>query len=265
MTVGSAACPAVEDQGWRACARVACWGGEARLPLRLQAPVSMTTAMTLRADRIICRARGRSCAAVACALAALALTSPPWAGAAGATGQTTTDKKLGIPIPASARVKGTSASPTASAPASTTPTTSIPTATTPATPATTPTTTLPAGGAQPGTVAPAPPAPTTPATTAPPGASVPRTTTPATPLAGSTTAVGIARKTTPSHTRLSAGALALAALGALLALGCLVWALGRWLALEPRWTTSFVHSLREATYRASATWAEFSDWARLGH
>jgi hypothetical protein len=76
--------------------------------------------------------------------------------------------------------------------------------------------------------------------------------------------VGAARKASSSHTRLSAGALALAVLGALLALGCLVWVLGRWLALEPRWTASFMHSLREASYRGSATWAEFSDWARLG-
>jgi hypothetical protein len=77
------------------------------------------------------------------------------------------------------------------------------------------------------------------------------------------TTVVVAHK--PSHpTHLSTGALALAVLGALLALGCIVWAAGRWLALEPRWTVSLMHSLREATYRASATWAEFADWARIG-
>jgi hypothetical protein len=75
--------------------------------------------------------------------------------------------------------------------------------------------------------------------------------------------VGVARKTT-SPTHLSTGALALAILGALLALGCAVWVVGRWMALEPRWTVSAMHSLREATYHASATWAEFSDWARIG-
>jgi hypothetical protein len=64
---------------------------------------------------------------------------------------------------------------------------------------------------------------------------------------------------------LSTLALALAALGALLVLACLAWALARWLALEPRWATATMYSLREATYRASATWAEFSDWARIGH
>jgi hypothetical protein len=81
---------------------------------------------------------------------------------------------------------------------------------------------------------------------------------------GSTTAVGLARKAAPSK-RLSAAALALAVLGALLALGCAVWVVGRWMVLEPRWTVSMMHSLREASYRVSATWSEFSDWARLGH
>jgi hypothetical protein len=96
--------------------------------------------------------------------------------------------------------------------------------------------------------------------------SVPSTITPTSPLNGrSTTVVGIARKASPHNTRLSTGALALAVLGALLVLGCIVWALSRWLALEPRWTVSLMHSLREASYRASATWAEFTDWARLGH
>jgi hypothetical protein len=75
----------------------------------------------------------------------------------------------------------------------------------------------------------------------------------------------VTRKTVPQSTHLSTGAIALAVLGALLVLGCLVWVLARWLALEPRWTVSLMHSLREASYRASATWAEFSDWARLGH
>ncbi len=75
----------------------------------------------------------------------------------------------------------------------------------------------------------------------------------------------VAHKQKPSAKGLSAWALALAILGALLVLGCIVWALGRWLALEPRWTISLTHSLREAAYRASETWAEFSDWARIGH
>ncbi|HEY8303007.1 MAG TPA: hypothetical protein VIG42_00320 [Solirubrobacteraceae bacterium] len=149
--------------------------------------------------------------------------------------------------------------------------------------ATTPTATnaTPASGAQPGTVAPggtpttatpttnvptsALPSTSVPPTAAPQGATPPSTTTPSTVSPGrSTTVVGVSRQASPNK-RLSTGALALAILGALLALGCAVWVAGRWMALEPRWTISMMHSLREASYHASATWAEFSDWARIGH
>jgi hypothetical protein len=63
---------------------------------------------------------------------------------------------------------------------------------------------------------------------------------------------------------LSAGGVALVALGAVVALGCLAWVLARTVAFEPRWTLSLRHAFAEASFRASATWAEFSDWARLG-
>ena len=33
---------------------------------------------------------------------------------------------------------------------------------------------------------------------------------------------------------------------------------------EPRWSISLRHSLAEASWRLSASWDEFSDWARLG-
>jgi hypothetical protein len=56
----------------------------------------------------------------------------------------------------------------------------------------------------------------------------------------------------------------LVVLAALIALGCLAWAAARMLALEPRWTLSLRHALVEAGFRASATWAEFADWLRLG-
>jgi hypothetical protein len=59
-------------------------------------------------------------------------------------------------------------------------------------------------------------------------------------------------------------AIALAAAGALVVLACLAWALARVVALEPRWTLSARHAIAEAGFRASATWAEFSDWVRLG-
>lgn len=184
-----------------------------------------------------------------CALVALSAILP--SGAVAGTPTVHEKSPLGIPLPASARAGGTSA-PSA--------------------------TTTPASGAQPGNVAPgatpttatpttsvpttaAPPAATAPTTTAP-STTNPITTTPTTP--GSPTVVGVARKKTSPSTRLSTGALALAILGALLALGCAVWVVGRWLAVEPRWTVSAMHSLREAGFHASATWAEFSDWAKLG-
>jgi hypothetical protein len=64
---------------------------------------------------------------------------------------------------------------------------------------------------------------------------------------------------------LSDGALVAVAVAALVVLLCLVWAVARAFAFEPRWTLSLRHSLGEAAFRASATWDEFSDWARLGH
>jgi hypothetical protein len=207
-------------------------------------------------------ARARPYVGVACALLVLAVLFPTSASAAGKTTTTTVRKLLGISIPASARVHGTTPTSTTPAPA--------PAATTPA--AVTPAAVTPAGGVQPGGVQPGTVAPptTAPATTVPPAATTPAATVPPTatptspPGTHSTTVVGVARKANSKGTRLSTGALALAVLGALLALGCLVWVLARWLALEPRWTVSLMHSLREASYRGSATWAEFSDWARLG-
>jgi hypothetical protein len=64
---------------------------------------------------------------------------------------------------------------------------------------------------------------------------------------------------------LSTPDVAIAVVAALVALACLGWALARMLTFEPRWTLSLRHAMAEAGFRASATWAEFSDWARLGH
>jgi len=64
--------------------------------------------------------------------------------------------------------------------------------------------------------------------------------------------------------KLSHGALAAAILAGLIALGCLVWGVFRLGAFEPDWLLRLRHSLAEAGFRASATWAEFSDWIRLG-
>jgi len=62
----------------------------------------------------------------------------------------------------------------------------------------------------------------------------------------------------------STGAILLAVLAGVLVLACLAWALARMLAWEPAWAPSLRHALAEAGFRASATWSEFADWARLG-
>jgi hypothetical protein len=64
---------------------------------------------------------------------------------------------------------------------------------------------------------------------------------------------------------LSTQSIAIGAAAALVALACVAWGIARLLTFEPRWTLSLRHALTEAGFRASATWAEFSDWARLGH
>jgi hypothetical protein len=64
---------------------------------------------------------------------------------------------------------------------------------------------------------------------------------------------------------LSTGSIVIAVIAALVALLCLAWALARMLAFEPRWSLSLRHTVAEAGFRAAAIWAEFSDWARLGH
>ncbi len=58
--------------------------------------------------------------------------------------------------------------------------------------------------------------------------------------------------------------VAIAVVAAVVALACLAWVLARMLTFEPRWTLSLRHAVAEASFRASATWAELSDWTRLG-
>jgi hypothetical protein len=50
----------------------------------------------------------------------------------------------------------------------------------------------------------------------------------------------------------------------LLIIVCLIWGAARWWAYEPHWLISLRHALAEAGWRLSASWDEFSDWARLG-
>jgi len=62
----------------------------------------------------------------------------------------------------------------------------------------------------------------------------------------------------------STEAIVLAAIAALLLLACAAWAFARSRAYEPHWLVSMRHAMAEAGFRTSATWAEFTDWVRLG-
>jgi hypothetical protein len=193
--------------------------------------------------------------ACALAMALLGVVAPASLGATHATATTTaraTSKPPSFPIPASERLGNATAKAT-----STTVTTAHPTTTTPAsalpTPSASPT-------PNPGSATPATPSatPTAPTTTSPTSAA-PRTLTPAgAPLTTS------ARKAHAGPTHLSTAALTLAIVAALIVLASAIWALVRWLAPEPRWTRSLMYSVDEAGFRASSTWAEFTDWVRLG-
>src|SRR5205823_5242729 len=66
------------------------------------------------------------------------------------------------------------------------------------------------------------------------------------------------------HNGLGALAIIIAALAALVVLACAAWAVARQRAYEPHWWLSLRHAMAEAGFRTSATWAEFTDWARLG-
>jgi hypothetical protein len=116
------------------------------------------------------------------------------------------------------------------------------------------------------TTAPAPTA-TTPATTTP-AATTPATTTltvaPALPPGALGRHPATSAHPGKSSTGTSDAAIVLAAIGALLVIGAVAWALARATGYEPRWTLSLRHSFAEAGYRASATWAELGDWMRLG-
>jgi hypothetical protein len=117
-------------------------------------------------------------------------------------------------------------------------------------------------------VAPGAGAKTGPATASPPATvvSTPTTATPPAPTATTITVpVNGARGAHDSSDKLSGAAIALVILAGLLALGALVWGVFRFAVLEPHWLLSLRHALAEAGLRASAVWAEFTDWARLGH
>jgi hypothetical protein len=58
--------------------------------------------------------------------------------------------------------------------------------------------------------------------------------------------------------------LALAIVGGLLGLAGLAWGIERWGAWEPAWLLTSRHAVAEAGFRVSATWADFTDWVRIG-
>jgi hypothetical protein len=173
-----------------------------------------------------------------------------------------------FPVPASARVHGATRSNQAAAAATTTPTTTY-----------APSGGAPAPSATPGSVggASAPSTAPSPAGAAASAAKlVPTAGTPAAPTTTATAAVapagaqttapasGAPAKASEGDRPLSTGAVVIAVLAALLVLVCAAWALARRSAFEPHWLLSLRHAMAEAGFRASATWSEFTDWARLG-
>jgi hypothetical protein len=124
----------------------------------------------------------------------------------------------------------------------------------------------PAPGAT--TTAAATPATTTPAATPPaatPGqAPAPvADAQPSAAIADHAIASSAASKTT-SDAGTPAPVIVLAILGVLLVLGGLGYGTARWFAWDPAWARAGRHAIAEAGWRASATWAEFTDWVRLG-
>ncbi len=117
----------------------------------------------------------------------------------------------------------------------------------------------PSAGATP--QAPTPPGQTAPAQPAPTPAVQP-TAAPAVVATGDQ--IALAARTTDPATGAPFPILALAILAGMLALGGLTIGLFRWRAWEPAWTGRFRHAAGEAGWRASSTWAEFSDFVRLG-
>ena len=109
--------------------------------------------------------------------------------------------------------------------------------------------------------APTPPGQTAPAQPAPTPAVQP-TAAPAVVATGDQ--ILTAARTTDAATDAPFPVLALAILAAILALGGMTVGLFRWRAWEPAWTGRFRHAAGEAGWRASSTWAEFTDFVRFG-
>jgi hypothetical protein len=108
-----------------------------------------------------------------------------------------------------------------------------------------------------------PPVTTTPAQTAP-SQTTPATTTPAQTTPGLTTPATTAPAQSARHHDRTPLLVALAAAAALLALALLLWGLARMRGWDPAWTARTRHAWGEAGFRTTSTWAEFTDWLRLG-
>ena len=229
-----------------------CWSTRSRssrICLRRQAERRASMRATMASPPKRTAAAHRIRRALAATLALLALASAvAWAGLSAANAAKPVGKPA-FPTPASAKPQSPSAGVTTGSATAATPGASTPT-----------TTYAPPGGA------------TAPATTARRRRPRPRPRrqrqpprrqrrAQATPAAQASAAKS---KTSKSDSSLSAGAIVIAALAALLVLGCAAWALARSSAFEPHWLLSLRHAMAEAGFRASATWSEFADWARLG-
>ena len=85
------------------------------------------------------------------------------------------------------------------------------------------------------------------------------------PVSTATTIVALAAaKHGAGASSAPAPVIALAIVLIALALAALWWSLTAWRGLEPRWLVGARHAWSEAGYRAAGTWAEFTDWVRLG-
>jgi hypothetical protein len=120
-------------------------------------------------------------------------------------------------------------------------------------------TTTPGTATTPGTTT-----PTTPTETGavPPPATTPSATPPAATPQQVTTTPGVQPAATKRDTRwLVAGAIAI---GGLLLLLLLLWGWARLRGWDSQWAARARHAWGEAGYRVTSTWAEFTDWLRLG-
>jgi hypothetical protein len=122
-----------------------------------------------------------------------------------------------------------------------------------------------------GTTGGAAPATTTPTTTTPPvttqtAPAVPATTTPTVPTTTSPApAQTSTQPATGTHERdRTPLVVALIAAGALVLLALLLWGWARMRGWDPSWGARMRHGWREAGFRTTSTWSEFTDWLRLG-